>query len=86
MNSEAFKELQSVLNNQKTITTKRLKRLIDGLDFKPHEELKKGDHVTADIKVLKQKKGSPTKIYFNGNSYALVHDDYINGNKNKFGR
>lgn len=34
--------------------------------------------------VLKEKNGVPTKVKFNGQEYALIHPQYINGNKNKF--
>lgn len=35
------------------------------------------------VKVLKEKDGTPTKIEFGGQVYALVPKEYINGNKNK---
>jgi hypothetical protein len=35
------------------------------------------------VKVLKEKKGIPTKIFVSGHEYSLVHQDHINGNKSK---
>lgn len=46
----------------------------------------KGDTYRPVITVLKSKNGTPTKVAFNGQEYALVHDDYLNGNKNKFAK
>ncbi|MEH7392586.1 hypothetical protein [Bacillus sp. JJ1474] len=43
----------------------------------------KGDSFRPVVEVLKAKNGVPTRIEFNGQSYTLVHADYINGNKNK---
>ncbi|WP_157684543.1 hypothetical protein [Cytobacillus praedii] len=43
----------------------------------------KGDSYRPTIEVLKAKNGVPTSIRFNGQSYALVHQDYINGRKNQ---
>lgn len=43
----------------------------------------KGDKYRPVVRVLKAKKGVPTKINVSGNDYALVHPDYINGNKNR---
>ncbi len=43
----------------------------------------KGDTFRPILEVLKAKNGVPTKVSFNGQVYALVHSDYINGNKNK---
>lgn len=43
----------------------------------------KGETFRPYTNVLKVKNGVPTSVYFNGYRYALVHDDYINGNKNK---
>lgn len=43
----------------------------------------KGETFRPNVSVLKVKNGTPTKVFFNGNTYALVHDDYINGGKNK---
>jgi hypothetical protein len=42
-----------------------------------------GETYRPMAKVLKTKSGVPTKIRINGVTYALIHDDYINGNKNK---
>lgn len=35
------------------------------------------------VEVVKEKKNTPTKIAYKNEMYALVHKDYINGNKNK---
>lgn len=43
----------------------------------------KGDIFRPTVEVLKEKKGVPTKVFFNGQEYALIHSDCINGNKNK---
>ena len=43
----------------------------------------KGDIYRPIVKVNKSKDGVPTSIEFGGHSYALVHDKYINGGKNK---
>lgn len=43
----------------------------------------KGEAFRPTVQVLKVKNGTPTSISFNGHQYALVHPDYINGNKNK---
>lgn len=43
----------------------------------------KGDQYRPVVKVLKAKNGTPTKVYINGQEYALVHQNYINGGKNK---
>ncbi|KGX84463.1 hypothetical protein N784_13450 [Pontibacillus litoralis JSM 072002] len=42
----------------------------------------RGDKYRPVIKVLKVKNGVPTKVTFNGQVYALVHSDHINGRKN----
>lgn len=47
---------------------------------KPRE---KGESFRPVVKVLKAKNGVPTSIEMCGQRYALVHPDYINGNKNK---
>lgn len=44
----------------------------------------KGDIFRPIVTVMKSKNGTPTKISFNGQEYALVHADYINGHKGKF--
>lgn len=46
-------------------------------------ERQKGDKYRPVVRVLKAKKGVPTKINVSGNEYALIHPDYVNGNKNK---
>lgn len=46
----------------------------------------KGDIFRPVTTVQKVKNGVPTKVQFNGHAYALVHEQYINGNKNKFGK
>lgn len=43
----------------------------------------KGDSFRPIVHVKKCKNGVPTRVDFNGHSYALVHNDYINGKKNK---
>jgi hypothetical protein len=43
----------------------------------------KGDQFRPVVEVLKAKNGTPTKVSFNGQEYALVHGDYINGGKSK---
>lgn len=47
---------------------------------------KKGDKYRPVTTVLKEKHGTPTKLHISGRVYALVHDDYINGHKNKAGK
>jgi hypothetical protein len=42
-----------------------------------------GETYRPMAKVLKTKSGVPTKIRINGITYALIPDNYINGNKNK---
>ena len=83
---KAKQELQHVLNNQKTVSVPKLKRLLETLNFSLDTEIEKGKRITSTVEILKVKKGDPTKIHFNGNDYALLHKDYINGHKNKFGR
>jgi len=46
----------------------------------------KGDAYSPIVKVLKDKKGIPTKIHASGREYALIHNDYVDGNKNKINR
>lgn len=46
----------------------------------------KGERYRPVVTILKTKKGIPTKIHVSGQEYALIHKDYINGNKNKFGK
>lgn len=46
----------------------------------------KGDKYRPVATVLKEKNGTPTKLQISGRVYALVHDDYVNGRKNKAGR
>jgi hypothetical protein len=48
-----------------------------------HKARSKGDKYRPVVQVMKAKNGTPTRIEFNGHSYALVHDDYINGRKNQ---
>lgn len=48
------------------------------------KQRQKGDSFRPVVHVKKSKNGVPTRVDFNGYSYALVHNDYINGNKNKF--
>jgi hypothetical protein len=48
-----------------------------------HKARSKGDKYRPIVQVMKAKNGTPTRIEFNGHSYALVHDDYINGRKNQ---
>lgn len=43
----------------------------------------KGDVFRPTVAVMKEKHGTPTKLLMNGQVYALVHHEYINGNKNK---
>lgn len=43
----------------------------------------KGEVFRPVTKVLKERKGVPTKISFNGNEYSLLHKDHANGNKNQ---
>lgn len=43
----------------------------------------KGDIYRPVIKVNRAKNGIPTSIELGGNKYALVLNDYMNGNKNK---
>lgn len=43
----------------------------------------KGNIFRPVTTVLKVRNGVPTKVSFNGMEYALIHPDYINGNKNK---
>ena len=43
----------------------------------------KGEIFRPIVQVTKAKNGTPTRIEFNGHSYALVHDNYINGRKNQ---
>ncbi|MER2006304.1 MAG: hypothetical protein ABS939_02530 [Psychrobacillus sp.] len=38
------------------------------------------------VKILKIKNGLPTLVQIAGEKYALVPQDYINGNKNKVGK
>lgn len=45
--------------------------------------MKKGDRWLTVITVLKTNGGTVTKLQFNGNEYALVHKDHMNGNKSK---
>jgi hypothetical protein len=47
----------------------------------PIKKRVKGDLFRPAVSVLKEKNGVPTKVKFNGQEYALVHRDYINGNK-----
>lgn len=47
------------------------------------KQREKGETFRPNVKVIKAKKGVPTKVSFNGCEYALVHDDSINGNKRK---
>lgn len=42
-----------------------------------------GESYRPIAKVMKVKNGVPTKIRINGVTYALVHDDFINGHKSK---
>lgn len=42
-----------------------------------------GQTMTKVIKILKAKNGTPTKIMVEGEEYALLHKDYINGHKGK---
>ncbi|MGM7719424.1 hypothetical protein [Metabacillus sp. Hm71] len=46
-------------------------------------ERKAGETMTKVIKILKARNGLPTKILVEGEEYALVHKNYINGNKGK---
>ncbi|WP_226085678.1 hypothetical protein [Mesobacillus sp. S13] len=50
----------------------------------PVKKREKNEKFRPVVVVLKEKKGVPTKVQFNGQEYALVHTNYINGNKNKF--
>jgi hypothetical protein len=43
----------------------------------------KGETFRPIVQVMKAKNGTPTRIEFNGQAYALVHVDYINGRKNQ---
>jgi hypothetical protein len=45
------------------------------------KQREKGEVFRPYVKVLKVKNGEPTSISFNGNMYALVHPNYINGHK-----
>lgn len=47
------------------------------------KDRQKGESFRPTIEVLKAKNGIPTSIRFNGQNYALVHRDYINGRKNQ---
>lgn len=47
------------------------------------KQRQKGDTFRLVVEVLKAKNGVPTSVLFNGQKYALVHDNYINGAKNK---
>lgn len=51
--------------------------------LKKPKDRAKGDVFRPVVEVLKEKHGVPTKVHFNGQNYALIHGDYINGNKNK---
>lgn len=43
----------------------------------------KGETYRPVVKVLKVKKGVPTKVRFSGFEYSLVHPDHINGRTGK---
>lgn len=43
----------------------------------------KGETYRPVVKVLKAKKGVPTKVRFSGFEYALVHPDHTNGRTNQ---
>lgn len=49
-------------------------------EYKPRT---RGEQYRPMAKVLKERNGIPTKVAFNGNEYALINKDYINGNKDK---
>lgn len=40
-----------------------------------------GERFRPKATILKMKHGVPTKVAFNGEEYALIHRDYINGKK-----
>jgi hypothetical protein len=48
-----------------------------------YKDRAKGDVYRPTVQVRKAKNGVPTSVTFGGYTYALVHDKYINGNKNK---
>jgi hypothetical protein len=50
------------------------------------KQRQKGDCFRPVVHVIKAKNGVPTRIEFNGQNYALVHDNHINGHKNKVKR
>lgn len=51
--------------------------------MRKYKNRSKGDTFRPVVTVHKAKNGTPTKIMFNGQIYALVHADYINGKKSK---
>lgn len=49
-------------------------------------ERKAGQTMTKVIKIIKARKGVPTKIEVEGEQYALVPKEYIDGHKSKVGK
>ena len=45
--------------------------------------MNKGDTFNPVVTVLKEKNGLPTSIKINNHTYALVHNNTVNGAKNK---
>ena len=70
---QAKEELQHILDNQKTVTIPRLKKLLESLnlDFGQQDEIQKGDWFTTTVSVEKTKGGKPTVIKVKGERYLM---------------
>lgn len=73
---EASQELKRCLKESKTISIPKLLKLLSSMNLSISKP-------SPNLKVLLEKDGIPTKIKFNNYEYALIHSNYINGNKNK---
>jgi hypothetical protein len=89
---QAKSQLRYALRNQKTISIPKLQEILQSMNFSFEDnKSKEVKYLRGEIKklnqlkVLRVKKGVPTKIKYDGNVYALVHGDYANGNKRRGG-